>query len=173
MQQMNWKGIAEFVGMGAIIASLIFVGLELRQQQRIALAAHYQERSRTAFDYFFGISEKEIWQRRQAEMVRRNFNFDELSSADRELLDNGTAKEISDWWVQAEISILIFDNLHFQYESGFSTEAAWQGQRERLKNILQFNSFARQQIKSRSSTYRPSFTEVTSRLFEEIEAGKQ
>jgi hypothetical protein len=34
----NWKDIAELIGITAIVASLIFVGIELRQSQRIAFA---------------------------------------------------------------------------------------------------------------------------------------
>ena len=32
----DWKSIAEFVGIVAIVASLIFVGLQLRQEQEVA-----------------------------------------------------------------------------------------------------------------------------------------
>ena len=38
MEPQNWKSIGEFVGMGAIVASLIFVGFQLRQDRDIALA---------------------------------------------------------------------------------------------------------------------------------------
>lgn len=38
---MNRKEIAEFIGLGAIVASLVFVGLELRQSQNIGLAEGY------------------------------------------------------------------------------------------------------------------------------------
>lgn len=34
----NWKDTAELVGIAAIVASLVFVGLELQQSQRIAIA---------------------------------------------------------------------------------------------------------------------------------------
>lgn len=37
MTSLNWKNAAELVGMVAIVASLIFVGLELRQSHDIAL----------------------------------------------------------------------------------------------------------------------------------------
>ena len=37
MKTMNWKGSAELVGMAAIVASLIFVGLQMRQTRDIAL----------------------------------------------------------------------------------------------------------------------------------------
>jgi hypothetical protein len=38
MKANNWKDTAELLGIAAITASLIFVGLELRQSQRIAYA---------------------------------------------------------------------------------------------------------------------------------------
>jgi len=34
----NWKDFAELIGITAIVASLIFVGLQMRQEQKIALA---------------------------------------------------------------------------------------------------------------------------------------
>ncbi len=37
MKTMNWKDAAETVGMAAIVASLIFVGLQMRQTRDIAL----------------------------------------------------------------------------------------------------------------------------------------
>ena len=36
MKPTNWKDIAELIGIAAIVASLIFVGMEMRQSQRIA-----------------------------------------------------------------------------------------------------------------------------------------
>ena len=37
MTSRNWKDVVEIVGIAAIIASLIFVGLQLRQEQHIAM----------------------------------------------------------------------------------------------------------------------------------------
>jgi len=34
----NWKDIAELIGIGAIVASLVFVGLEMRQSRDIAMS---------------------------------------------------------------------------------------------------------------------------------------
>ena len=39
MKTGNWKDSAELVGIAAIVASLIFVGIQLRQEQRIAQKA--------------------------------------------------------------------------------------------------------------------------------------
>lgn len=38
MKSRDWKDIAELVGIAAIVASLIFVGLQMRQDQSIAIA---------------------------------------------------------------------------------------------------------------------------------------
>ena len=38
MNSMNWKDIAEFVGIIAIVASLLFVGLELQQDRQLTRA---------------------------------------------------------------------------------------------------------------------------------------
>ena len=38
MKSTDWKDIAELIGIAAIVGSLVFVGVELRQSQRIALA---------------------------------------------------------------------------------------------------------------------------------------
>ena len=38
---MNWKIAAEFVGISAIIGSLVFVGMQLRQEQAIAIVDTY------------------------------------------------------------------------------------------------------------------------------------
>ena len=38
MKQLSWKFIAELVGIGAIVASLIFVGYQLQQDRRLAAA---------------------------------------------------------------------------------------------------------------------------------------
>jgi hypothetical protein len=41
MQNPGWKSIAEGLGIAAIVASLIFVGLQMRQSQEIAIAETY------------------------------------------------------------------------------------------------------------------------------------
>ena len=48
----NWKDIAELFGIGAIVASLIFVGLQMQQSQEIAVGAQYQERANAAIENY-------------------------------------------------------------------------------------------------------------------------
>lgn len=44
---MNWKGLAEIVGVSAIVASLIFIGFQMRQDRAIATAQIFSEYGET------------------------------------------------------------------------------------------------------------------------------
>jgi len=48
MKTTSWKEFAELVGIAAIVASLIFVGLQMRQSHEIALVTLYQMRADAA-----------------------------------------------------------------------------------------------------------------------------
>ena len=170
MNTLSWKEITELVGFAAVVASLVFVGVELRQSRQIAIATQYQERMRTGFDFFVEMSENEVWPERTAQRLLARYDLTELSPKDRELLENGTPKEIADWYVHAEINLLIFDNYHLQYLSGISTDESWEAQRNRLKGTLRINTFAHQQLKIDGNRYRSSFLDVATQIVDEIEA---
>ena len=60
----DWKSVAEFVGIAAIVASLIFVGLQLRQDRQLALAENAAEFDDTMIEYANVIREnREVWLR--------------------------------------------------------------------------------------------------------------
>jgi hypothetical protein len=42
MKSINWRAIAEFIGISAIVGSLIFVGLQIRQEQNVAVSQVFQ-----------------------------------------------------------------------------------------------------------------------------------
>ena len=52
MNQEQLKNLVEVIGISAIVASLIFVGLELRQSYQIAITAEYQERAGAVIDIY-------------------------------------------------------------------------------------------------------------------------
>ena len=52
MPSKNWRHIAELFGIGAIVASIIFVGLQMQQSQEIAVGAQYQERANTQIENY-------------------------------------------------------------------------------------------------------------------------
>ena len=59
---MDWKRTAELVGLAAIVASLIFVGLQMRQDQEIARAQALVDASAVVTDLNqFIENNKEVW----------------------------------------------------------------------------------------------------------------
>lgn len=117
MKFSDWKEIAELVGIVAIVASLLFVGLQLKQSHEIALATQYQSRAEATQNlHLAGIEADWI----APIPALRNQVSDALSARDINLFL---------WlWIQ-------FDNHYYQYQSGFLEESAWQAQ---LRNIREF-----------------------------------
>ncbi len=67
MRNPNWKGAAELIGVTAIVASLIFVGLQLRQSQDIALSELSASRHASRVELDNAISDHaDIWARGNA-----------------------------------------------------------------------------------------------------------
>ena len=64
MKKMNWKIIAEFVGIAALVGSLIFVGLQLRQELYVAQAESFSANNAAAIELARLISEnRDVWVR--------------------------------------------------------------------------------------------------------------
>ena len=62
MKNTGWKDIAELIGIAAIVASLVFVGLELRQSQKIAIVESAVNRTTQHVDLDNAIIEHiDIW----------------------------------------------------------------------------------------------------------------
>lgn len=64
MRSTNWKDTAELIGITAIVASLIFVGLQMRQDQSIARAAVWSETEVASRGLSEFVNEnREVWMR--------------------------------------------------------------------------------------------------------------
>ena len=63
MRSIGWKDIAEFLGIAAIVASLIFVGVQIQQEQEIAIADTYGSLTESAANLAELVgNNSELWQ---------------------------------------------------------------------------------------------------------------
>ena len=77
MKFQNWKETAELVGLAASVASLVFVGLQMRQTGEIARSQIYSNQLANALTAYSAISDHpDIWVRGK--------RGDELDPADAE-----------------------------------------------------------------------------------------
>ena len=64
MLKFSLKDTVELIGIAAIVASLVFVGMQIRQEQEIAIVDTYGELSQSQIDLIFEIGEQmEVWKR--------------------------------------------------------------------------------------------------------------
>ena len=120
----------QVVGIFAVVASLIFVGLQMKQAHNIAIASHFQERQATLVEYWVGREQSDIQKRLRGERLIRDWGFPPGMD------ENLSAAEVGSEFFYARISLSNFENYHFQYISGFYTEASWVASRWLLKTAL-------------------------------------
>ncbi len=96
----------QVIGIFAVVASLLFVGLQMKQDREIALAGQYQARTNAFLE--LNLTAMEI-----------NWTIPPLRS---HITDDVTAIDIAGaLWMWTS-----FDNHNFQFESGFLKDEAWQ-----------------------------------------------
>ena len=110
----------QVVGMFGVIASLIFVGLQMKQTQQIALSGTYQARSDATVESLTSV-----------------INSPEFLSASAKVYANKsnelTMQEAVAWEYYLGASMTMFENNHQQYEMGFLSEEHWQRNVAELK----------------------------------------
>ena len=110
----------QVVGMFGVIASLVFVGLQLNQTQQIALSSTYQARSGAT-----------------VESLMAAISSPEFLSASAKIYagksDELTMQEAVAWEFYLGAEMTLFENNHQQYEMGFLSEEHWQRNVTELK----------------------------------------
>ena len=99
----------QLLGMLGVLGGLIFVGLEMRQSQQIALAAQQQARTDTIVDIVGVYSEADSsWFR---------WVSDSLDLSNQSNLDLGSNTTYQLW--------MLYENDYLQYELGLMDEGVW------------------------------------------------
>ena len=125
----NTRKILETVGILSVVASLLFVGMQLLLDRRIATSEQYQNRAESRKSDFRAMLESDGYMAYETERwesgIRPSWWTDELKvNAEREGLSSTSivASILSD-----RMSLVHFDNLYYQYNQGMLDEEFWQG----------------------------------------------
>jgi len=121
MTNPTWKEIAEFVGIAAIVASLVFVGLELRQSRQIAVADIYQQRSSMLID----LQAARLTSEPLTQSMNKFVENEPINAWERSVINTGHYLFLTYW-----------ENVHFQYQSGLMPEEQWQASQRAMANYL-------------------------------------
>ena len=102
----------QVIGMFGVIASLIFVGLQMKQNHEIALSATYQARAQLVNDTNNSASSSPEFTSATAKIY--SGRLDEITLNERVSLEYHLAASVG-----------VFENIHFQHESGYLPDDHW------------------------------------------------
>jgi hypothetical protein len=149
----DWMQIG---GIFALVASLVFVGLQLKQSQDIAIAAQYHERAALAVEYFstqFETNTLPNWGRVTGQQPTPELPIEELGIR----------------WLHGASYLTMADNHYYQYQAGFLEKESWQAQRRTLKqNLANPNSPVHITLGTANTPYRAAFLALIDELTAEI-----
>ncbi len=139
----------EFVGIVAIVTSLIFVGLQLRQTHEIALVTLTQMRSDAS-----------------RELATTLLDGEPLYAIHGKI-DAGeplTAYERLTLSMQPFMLFNHFENSHFLYIKGYITEEQWQSDLVAIQNIMTSDPIYEQYWSDQKHTFRTSYVDAIDRV---------
>ena len=146
----------QVVGLFGVIASLLFVGLQMKQDREIAQSAVFQARTDAVIQNLADISSNPFL----------------MSAMDKQAAGQPLApSEEFARTTAARMALFNYENVHFQYSSGFVDEERWLAVRENVKGNFS-NTFApfREVYESDPGRWRSSFQKVVDEIIAEIDA---
>ena len=150
----------EVIGIFGVIVSLMFVGMEMRQNQRIAISAANQARTETTVQFLTALALDPDF---RAMVSKVRTDPEELTT--EELFMRG---RISD------ATLFIYENIHYQYLEGFIPEERWQGTIRLMEGG--FSETSSQGIRGaymqNPEAWSDSFREVIDKIIVDVDKGQ-
>ena len=114
----------QVIGIFGLVASLIFVGMEMRQAQVISMSQTYQSRTAATVEWnsAFAANPAALSAYRKA----REGNDDEITTPEYDAL----RRTMSGMY-------FLYDNAHYQYQAGFVSSEFWEMTREGLRKNME------------------------------------
>ncbi len=143
MKKVSLDTWIQLIGMMGVLGGLVFVGLEMRQSQRIAIGAQQQTRAQMGMETAFHWSDSGI----DSAVFYRSNN------------SNLTEEEISILRADADAWWYIYESDFEQYKLGLMEEEVWQA---KLRGIESYYNLcvARDIYRGRSQIFSEGFKEV-------------
>ena len=147
----------QVVGIFAVVASLIFVGLQMQQDREIALSAATQARTDTTIQDISSAASNPFYMSA----------IDKIELGHSESLLPSERRAV---WMQNTATLFNLENVHSQYLSGYVTKERWMASRETLKGLLRPSYGPRRNYEQNPAAWTTSFQSVVDALIEEIDS---
>ena len=123
---MNWEAtvaISVVVGTLAVVITLIYVGVQIKQNTKVARWATRQ----SITDLMIETSKDIISDQQLAELLIRELNGEKLDAVERLRL-----------FARAYTALRNWENIHYQYRTGMLTEDEWSGFKLNLEAVFEW-----------------------------------
>jgi len=148
----------EIVGIFAVVASLVFVGLQMRQAHKISLSQAYQSRTATAAEWNNALA---------ANPVALSAYRKAIEGRDEDI----TPEEHQSLFRMIAGVLYLYDNAHYQYQEGFVSEEFWATTRTNMKGLMSHSATNAMVMERIGVQGRPEFKAVVRSIDEELRAG--
>ncbi len=169
MDPTKLKDWMEVVGIFALVASLIFVGLQMNQAQKIAIAEQYQIRAIYGAEHVGSIVENEHMLEMEAAEFKSAYESGVFGDTFKKDYEAFGPTYVAAGLVMAGKALVTMDAYYFQYQQGFMEQEAWVAFRHRLKNSFRGEYLSTSYLDDPQS-WRESFRELCDEIIAEIEA---
>ena len=165
------KDIVEIFGMFAIVVSLIFVGIQLRLERKVAMAEQYFNRAETVKeDYRTRLLSSEYFQEVEENWaITGQTYYSDSDWPEMQQVRDGLRRisSVETLMLVDRLQIVGYDNLYFQYKQGLIDELTWQGLRSNLKRSMSYSELTSDVfLQGARATLRP----VVEEIYKEIES---
>ena len=165
------KDIVEIVGIFAIVISLIFVGMQLKLERKVALAEQYFNRAESVKeDYRTALLNPEHFRSLEEDWARNaeSHFFYDRDWEEMKQVREGTRRisSVETRWFEDRLQIVGYDNLYYQYKQGLIDRETWDGLRESMKRSMSSSDMTRDVFESGA---RPNIKPIIVEILKEIE----
>jgi len=169
----NWKESAELVGIAAIVASLVFVGWQMKQDRDIALAATYQERTTATVDLMVSLANNPIGLAAEIKLDYGKLPNDPIPPGLVVLPEGAPTISFQEFYsavYESSAVWFLWDNSHYQYQAGYLPEEHWVRIQTMMRGALRKGTVARYVFENNSNAMRESFRSEVLALIDAIDA---
>ena len=147
---MNWRTLAELIGLIAVVASLLMVAYELRQTQTSIRASAHSLRAERSIELSRFVVETKTRAIRE-----RWLQGEQISTDEQQILD-----------AQLTITMRHFEDLHYQHQQGLLTDETWAANLRGIDWSVRRPGFKRL-WSGNEPFYRKSFVDLVEKLVKE------
>ena len=146
----------QVIGIFAVVASLIFVGLEMRQAQVISMSQTYQSRTAAAAE----------WNSAFAANPAALSAFRKASEGNEEGI---TTQEYDALRRTINGVYYLYDNAHYQYQAGFVSIEFWEMTRASLRTMMEIPAVREMLLETSARGGRPEFRDLVQEIGKSLE----